>query len=101
MTNPQQLVQKLWNYCSILRDDGLGYGDYVEQLTYLLFLKSGSGVPPLGVGDGKAKRRVGHFHFVACKLLFSCYVTTACRCWERTCTLPAPARVLSEIGMMI
>jgi type I restriction enzyme M protein len=35
----QQIVQKLWNYCSILRDDGLSYGDYVEQLTYLLFLK--------------------------------------------------------------
>ncbi len=34
-----QLVQKLWNYCHILRDDGLSYGDYVEQLTYLLFLK--------------------------------------------------------------
>ncbi len=34
-----QLVSKLWNYCSLLRDDGLSYGDYVEQLTYLLFLK--------------------------------------------------------------
>jgi type I restriction enzyme M protein len=33
------LVQKLWNYCTVLRDDGLSYGDYVEQLTYLLFLK--------------------------------------------------------------
>ncbi len=39
MTVPAQLVQKLWNYCNILRDDGLSYGDYVEQLTYLLFLK--------------------------------------------------------------
>jgi type I restriction enzyme M protein len=39
MTNPTQLVQKLWNYCNILRDDGLSYGDYVEQLTFLLFLK--------------------------------------------------------------
>ena len=38
MTAPA-LVQKLWNYCNILRDDGLSYGDYVEQLTYLLFLK--------------------------------------------------------------
>ena len=37
--HPQQLVQKLWNYCNILRDDGLSYGDYVEQLTFLLFLK--------------------------------------------------------------
>src|SRR5437016_3616195 len=34
-----QLVQKLWNYFNILRDDGLSYGDYVEQLTFLLFLK--------------------------------------------------------------
>src|SRR5207248_7655404 len=33
------LVQKVWNYCNVLRDDGLSYGDYVEQLTYLLFLK--------------------------------------------------------------
>jgi type I restriction enzyme M protein len=35
----QELVQKVWNYCTVLRDDGLSYGDYVEQLTYLLFLK--------------------------------------------------------------
>lgn len=35
----RQIVQKLWSYCSILRDDGLSYPDYVEQLTYLLFLK--------------------------------------------------------------
>lgn len=34
-----QIVQKLWNYCQVLRDEGLSYGDYVEQLTYLLFLK--------------------------------------------------------------
>lgn len=33
------LVAKLWNYCNVLRDDGLSYGDYIEQLTYLLFLK--------------------------------------------------------------
>jgi len=39
MTTPTALVQKLWNYCHILRDDGLSYGDYVEQLTFLLFLK--------------------------------------------------------------
>lgn len=36
---PANIVQKLWNYCSVLRDDGMSYGDYVEQLTYLLFLK--------------------------------------------------------------
>ena len=33
------VVSKLWNYCNVLRDDGVSYGDYVEQLTYLLFLK--------------------------------------------------------------
>jgi len=33
------LVQRLWDFCNVLRDDGLSYGDYVEQLTYLLFLK--------------------------------------------------------------
>lgn len=37
--NTSTLVQKLWNYCNVLRDDGMSYGDYVEQLTYLLFLK--------------------------------------------------------------
>ena len=38
MSSPA-LIQKLWNYCNVLRDDGMSYGDYVEQLTYLLFLK--------------------------------------------------------------
>src|SRR6266480_2727058 len=41
------LVQKFWNYCNVLRDDGMSYGDYPlaslstgsEQVTYLLFLK--------------------------------------------------------------
>ena len=36
---PAAIVQKLWNYCNVLRDDGMSYGDYVEQLTFLLFLK--------------------------------------------------------------
>jgi type I restriction enzyme M protein len=33
------IVQRVWNYCHVLRDEGVSYGDYVEQLTYLLFLK--------------------------------------------------------------
>lgn len=37
--NTASLVQKVWNFCHTLRDDGVGYGDYLEQLTYLLFLK--------------------------------------------------------------
>ena len=34
-----RIVQKLWSYCNVLRDDGLSYQDYLEQLTFLLFLK--------------------------------------------------------------
>jgi type I restriction enzyme M protein len=37
--NASTLIQKVWNFCHTLRDDGVGYGDYLEQLTYLLFLK--------------------------------------------------------------
>ena len=39
MSDSATIVQKLWNYCSVLRDDGLSYQDYIEQLTFLLFLK--------------------------------------------------------------
>ena len=35
----QQIVQKLRNYCNVLRDGGMSYGDYVEQLMYLVFLR--------------------------------------------------------------
>jgi type I restriction enzyme M protein len=34
-----RIVQKLWSYCNVLRDDGLSCEDYLEQLTYILFLK--------------------------------------------------------------
>jgi len=33
------VVNKLWDFCNYLRHDGITYGDYIEQLTYLLFLK--------------------------------------------------------------
>ncbi|MEO1432559.1 MAG: N-6 DNA methylase [Cyanobacteria bacterium J06633_8] len=46
------MVQKLWNYCNVLRDDDVSYSDYVEQLTYLIFLKIADEQaqlpPPLG-----------------------------------------------------
>jgi len=38
-TNASSIVSKVWAFCQTLRDDGVGYGDYLEQLTYLLFLK--------------------------------------------------------------
>src|ERR1700685_4118960 len=36
---PPDVVQKLWGFCHVLRHDGIDYGDYIEQLTYLLFIK--------------------------------------------------------------
>ena len=39
MTDARRLVDKLWSYCNVLRDDGVGTIEYTEQLTYLLFLK--------------------------------------------------------------
>ena len=39
MTNTGAIVSKVWSFADVLRDDGVGYGDYLEQLTYLLFLK--------------------------------------------------------------
>lgn len=38
-SNTSGIISKVWSYCNTLRDDGVGYGDYLEQLTYLLFLK--------------------------------------------------------------
>lgn len=37
--NASSLIQKIWNVCHTLHDDGVGYGDSLEQLTCLLFLK--------------------------------------------------------------
>jgi type I restriction enzyme M protein len=37
--NAESIVSKVWSFCTTLRDDGVGYGDYLEQLTYLIFLK--------------------------------------------------------------
>jgi type I restriction enzyme M protein len=50
-------VRRLWGYCNVLRDDGMSYGDYADQLAYLLFLKMtdvGRGLffTPTHFGDG-------------------------------------------------
>lgn len=66
--NNEQLVSKVWNYAHVLRDQGISYGDYVEQITYLLFLKmdqervellgEASAVPPSGAGQSLPTRPV-------------------------------------------
>ncbi len=38
-TATQQVVSKAWNFAHVLRDDGLSYMSYIEQITFLLFLK--------------------------------------------------------------
>jgi type I restriction enzyme M protein len=64
------LVRRLWQYCNVLRDDGLSYPDYVEQLTYLLFLKmsdeQADGPVPAEYGWGSlvglnAEEMYGHY----------------------------------------
>lgn len=37
--NTSSIISKVWGFCTVLKDDGVSYGDYLEQLTYLLFLK--------------------------------------------------------------
>ena len=46
------IAQKIWSYCDTLRDDGISYGDYLEQITYLLFLKM---VDELSIASKKDK----------------------------------------------
>jgi type I restriction enzyme M protein len=59
--NSATIVQKLWNYCNVLRDDGMSYGDYVEQLTYLLFLKMADerSQPPYNQNDNQNASQPG------------------------------------------
>jgi len=47
-----EIAQKIWSYCDTLRDDGISYGDYLEQITYLLFLKM---VDEISVESDKSK----------------------------------------------
>jgi type I restriction enzyme M protein len=56
--NTAPIISKVWSFCTTLRDDGVSYGDYLEQLTYLIFLKMADeyAKPPynrdVGIPDG-------------------------------------------------
>jgi type I restriction enzyme M protein len=45
------IVSKVWNYAHVLKNAGVGYGDYVDQITYLLFLKLADEMADLGFDD--------------------------------------------------
>ena len=71
------IVQKLWNLCNILRDDGITYHQYVTELTYLLFLKMAKetgteGQLPAGYrwGDVEQREGTGQLDFYRALLLF-------------------------------
>jgi type I restriction enzyme M protein len=51
MNGSNQLVQRLWNFCNVLRDDGVSTIEYIEQLTYLLFLKMAAERQHAGLGE--------------------------------------------------
>jgi type I restriction enzyme M protein len=56
------IVNKLWGFCHTLRHDGIDYGDYIEQLTYLLFLKMAderSAEVPDGLGWADLRKHSG------------------------------------------
>lgn len=55
------IVSKVWSFCTTLRDDGVGYGDYLEQLIYLMFLKMADeyGQPPYSRDVGVPKKSAG------------------------------------------
>jgi type I restriction enzyme M protein len=50
VSDAKEIVDKLWDYCDIFRKDGLSYGDYLEQLAYLLFLKMAEEQRQFGYG---------------------------------------------------
>jgi len=57
MSNTSSIVSKVWSFCNPLRDVGVGYGDYLEQLTYLLFLKMADKYILLGLVNPAAEQR--------------------------------------------
>src|SRR5438132_10331354 len=72
---PSAIVQRVWSYAHVLKDDGLAFMDYTEQITYLLFLKMtweqralGSGEIPSRYTWGALKgiddhaKRLGRYH---------------------------------------
>jgi len=65
------IVSKVWSFCNPLRDVGVGYGDYLEQLTYLLFLK---------MADEYSKPPHNRNLTVICEIVFLLFAFVICKC---------------------
>lgn len=88
------IVQKLWGFCNTLRHDGINYGDYIEQLTYLLFLKLADekGVSvPAGYGWDSLLAQSG-------TALTEHYQALLTRLGKRAERVKPPARVAAQPG---
>jgi hypothetical protein len=57
------IVQKLWGFCHTLRHDGMDCGDYIKQITYLLFIKMADETAA-GVPAATAEERTSASRFV-------------------------------------
>ena len=60
--NTSAITQKIWSMCGVLYDDRASYGDYLEQLTYLIFLKMADESVLHSIGDKDEKNPLPSFH---------------------------------------
>lgn len=80
----EQLVAKVWNYAHVLRDQGISYGDYVQQITFLLFLKMDQErVELLGEGSRSPKNGAGPRSRARMTTRWNCTIATPWRLWPR------------------
>ena len=87
------VVQKLWGFCHTLRHDGVDYGDYIEQLTYLLFLKMADERDIDLTEKGVAEAREAGRKLKAQGIKFDVAFTSALKRAQRTLDL-----MLTELG---
>ena len=81
MSESSALVAKLWNYCNVLRDDGVSTIEYVEQLTYLLFLKMADERAKAGMGRSCPRGWIGSRCWTATVTTWRCTTGTSCPSW--------------------
>lgn len=79
MTN-SDIVQKLWNLCDVLRDDGINYSDYVTELVLLLFIKMEYEQVQNNDSFGHKLPEGARWTWLASPAL-TCLITTARCCW--------------------